>query len=90
MWHQDQITSSQADVGGDARTLVADGPFGDLYHHFGTDWIDVRHVFGRDLLSGLAFGGPVDLFYAAIKAGKGIPEMKESVFFKANVHKHGL
>ena len=88
--HQDQITSRQADIGRDARALVADRAFGDLHHHFRTDRINLRHVFGRDLFLGFAFVGAIDLFDAAVQAGKRIPEMKESVFLEADVDKHGL
>src|ERR1700719_2068695 len=90
MWHQHQIPSSQADIRCDSRTLVADGTFGDLHHDLGTDWIDLRDVLGRDLLPGLAFIRPIDLFHAAVQAGKGIPEMKKSVLFEADINKHGF
>jgi hypothetical protein len=48
--------------------LLLMGPFV-TYHDFGPDWIDLGHVFGRDFLFGLAFGGAVDLFHAAVQAG---------------------
>src|SRR5262249_20944259 len=59
--------------------------------HVRADRVNVRYVFDRDPLSRALVRAPVNFFNAAVKrGGNGVPEMKERIFFEADVNKHRL
>src|SRR4029077_1961533 len=88
--HQDQITTGEAQVGGNARTLCSNRAFGNLHDDFRADRINAWNIF-RSYAFALFLRGPVDFFNPAIERGrKRIPEMQERVFIKADVDEHRL
>ena len=90
-WHQDQIPPGETEIRGDARTLGADWALGDLHDHVRADRVNARYVFYRDPFSRALVRPSVNFFDAAIeRGGNGVPEMKERIFFEADVNKHRL
>src|SRR5262249_28752177 len=90
-WHQHQISPGETEIGCDAWTLGTNCAFRDLHNPFRADGVNARYVFYRDSFSRAFIRPSVNFFDTAIeRRGDGIPEMKERIFFEADVDKHRL
>jgi hypothetical protein len=85
--HKDQIASSQANIRGNSRTLIADWPLGDLHHYLGAHRIDFRDILGGNFFA-MFPSSSADLLNAAIQPRQGIPKVEKSILLKADVDKH--
>ena len=91
--HEHEVAASQRNVGGDTRSLGANGPLGYLDDDIRTYRIDAGNVLGGDF--GLLFfpgaSLTLDLLQASVERSRdGVPEVKESVLVEADIHEHGL
>ena len=59
--HEYEIAPCHGDIGGDSRSLVADGALGDLDHDFGSLWVDARDILGGEVLLFLLLFLPLPL-----------------------------
>ena len=91
--HEDQIAAGHADIGCNARSLVADGAFFHLHEDIRAHGVDVWHILvgdARGLLLGVAIAA-IDGFNPAIEGGRdGVPELQEGIFLKSDVNEHGF
>ena len=89
--HEDHVATGERDVGGDARSFVADGSFGDLHHDFGSHRVDGRDVLAGDFRFAGGFATAFDGFEFLVEGGwDGIPVMKKGVFLESEVDEHGF
>ena len=89
--HKHQIAAREADVGGNARPLVADRTLFYLDQDVGTHRVDPRNILMGDLLPLLFPDLPGNSFDAAVeRRGNGIPELQEGILLKPDVHEHRL
>src|ERR1017187_5129102 len=84
--HQHEIAAGDADIGGDARALGADGALDDLHDDLGARWIELRDVLLRNLgllRRTLGFGYLAPIYALVELLGNDVPVVQEGVFLKA-------
>src|SRR5439155_1072806 len=90
-WHEDQIPSRKTEISRDSRSFCPNRTFGDLHDYLRADRVNVWNILCRDSFARPLVCRAVNFLDSTVKCGRNrIPEMKEGVFFEADVDKHRL